>query len=90
MRVFADDIKNEIGPCGPIQLIPKPVNYIATYQAQLVDGDQATANLALENVPANASPGSIIEMITEQAYADIARSGMNAHKVLVLNLSRVW
>lgn len=68
----------------------KAINYIATYQAQCVDGNQVTANLALSDVPEGASPGSLIEIITEQAYADIARSGMNATSVLVLNLSRVW
>lgn len=70
-------------------LLPK-VKYIATYQAQCVDGNQVTANLALSDVPKGSSPGSLIEIITEQAYADIARSGMNATNVLVLNLSRVW
>lgn len=72
-------------------IIPvKSINYIATYQAEFVDGNQITANLALSDVPEGASPGSMIEIITEQAYADIARSGMNATSVLVLNLSRVW
>jgi hypothetical protein len=72
-------------------IIPvKSINYIATYQAECVDGNQVTANLALGDVPEGASPGSMIELITEQAYADIARSGMNATSVLVLNLSRVW
>lgn len=72
-------------------IIPrKAINYIATYQAQCIDGNQVTANLALSDVPEGASPGSLIEIITEQAYADIARSGMNATSVLVLNLSRVW
>lgn len=66
------------------------VNYIATYQAQCIDGNQVTANLALSDVPEGASPGSLIEIITEKAYADIARSGMNATSILVLNLSRVW
>ena len=70
-------------------LLPR-VNYIATYQAECVDGNQITANLALSDVPEGASPGGMIEIITEQAYADIARSGMNATSVLVLNLSRVW
>lgn len=77
-------------PSGEYIIARKAINYIATYQAQCVDGNQVTANLALSDVPEGASPGSLIEIITEQAYADIARSGMNATSVLVLNLSRVW
>jgi hypothetical protein len=77
-------------PSGEYIISRKAINYIATYQAQCVDGNQVTANLALNDVPEGASPGSLIEIITEQAYADIARSGMNATSVLVLNLSRVW
>lgn len=70
--------------------IQHQLNYIATYSAHCVDGSAIQANLALSSVPAGTSPGSMIEMVTEQAYADIARSGKNATHVVVLNLSRVW
>jgi hypothetical protein len=78
------------GPSGDIFIARKSINYIATYQADCVDGNQVTANLALSDVPEGATPDSIIKIITEQAHSDIARSGMNATSVLVLNLSRVW
>lgn len=68
----------------------KAINYIATYQAQCVDGNQVTANLTLSDVPEGASPDVVMDVITQKAYVDIARSGMNATSVLVLNLSRVW
>lgn len=78
------------GPSGDIFIVRKSISYIATYQAECVDGNQVTANLALSDVPEGATPDSIIKIITEQAHSDIARSGMNATSVLVLNLSRVW
>lgn len=75
---------------GEIFIARKSISYIATYQAECVDGNQVTANLALSDVPEGATPDSIIKIITEQAHSDIAHSGMNATSVLVLNLSRVW
>ncbi len=77
-------------PSGDVAIAVPRVNYIATYQAECVDGNQVTANLALSDVPEGATPDSIIKIITEQAHSDIAHSGMNATSVLVLNLSRVW
>jgi len=70
-------------------LVPK-VNYIATYQAQCIDGNTVTANLSLQGVAKGADPASVVRLVTDLAHEDIARAGMNANKVLVLNLSRVW
>ena len=70
-------------------LLPR-VNYIATYQAKCVDGNTITANITLSGVAKGADPARVIGLVTDMAHEDIARSGMNATSVLVLNLSRVW
>ena len=86
-----EDWKKLMSPSfGKMYVVKSTVNYIAAYQAQCIDGNQIQANLSLTDVPEGTTPGSIIELVTEQACADIARSGRNATNVLVLNLSRVW
>lgn len=70
-------------------LIPQ-VNYIATYRAECVDGTSVNANMAMSGVAEGATPDSLIQVITEQAFTDMALSGRNASHVVVLNLSRVW
>lgn len=70
-------------------MLPK-VNYIATYQAQCFDGNTITANITLSGVAKGADPARVVGLVTDMAYQDVARSGMNATSVLVLNLSRVW
>lgn len=86
-----EEEKNGVKFAGGVAVPPTArINYIATYQAECVDGNQVTANISLRDVPEGTPPSSIIDLITEQAAFDIARSGMNATRVLVLNLSRVW
>lgn len=78
------------GKVERLRAMQHKVNYIATYQASLVDGDTATGNLSLIGVPEGAHPDSIIAMIAERAAADIAYTGRNSSTVTIINLARVY
>lgn len=66
------------------------VNYIATYQAQVMDGSTIHQNLSLNGIEEGTSPDAIIEAVFHRAAAELAVKGLAVTSVIVLNLSRVW